>query len=100
MYITFSKFIYLFYLLVALQGVWDLSSLTRDLTHVPVSAAWSLNHWSTREVLSNVPLKCRALLLFIHAKWPSPVSLSFCSCDFSLGMFWWVNRRPGRVSRN
>ena len=35
MYIPFSKFIYLFYLLVALQGMWDLSSLTRDLTHVP-----------------------------------------------------------------
>ena len=101
------KFIFLFpnfltylYLLVAPQGMWDPSSLTRDLTLPPGLAVGSLKHRTTREVLSAVPLKWRALLLFSHAKWPSSVSLSFCSCDFSLGMFWWVIRRPGGGSRN
>ena len=26
-------------------GTWDLSSLTRDRTHLPAVEAWSLNHW-------------------------------------------------------
>ena len=30
--------------------MWDLSSLTRDWTHAPASEAWSLNHWTAREV--------------------------------------------------
>ena len=32
------------------QGMWDLSSLTRDPTHIPYIGRWSLNHWITREV--------------------------------------------------
>ena len=28
----------------------DLSSPTRDRTHIPCSGRWSLNHWTTREV--------------------------------------------------
>ena len=32
-------------------GMWDLSSLTRDRTHVPCIARRILYHWTTREVL-------------------------------------------------
>ena len=32
-------------------SMWDLSSPTRDGTHVPCIGRWSLNHWATREVL-------------------------------------------------
>ena len=30
--------------------MWDLSSLTRDRTHVPCIARWIPYHWTTREV--------------------------------------------------
>ena len=36
--------------ILALQGMWDLSSLTRDQTFIPCVGRWSLNHWTTREV--------------------------------------------------
>ena len=43
--------LFLFYFLVFwLQGMWDLSSLTRDWIRTPCIGRWSLNHWSTREV--------------------------------------------------
>ena len=32
------------------RGMWDLSSPTRDRTHVPCIGRWILNHWTTREV--------------------------------------------------
>ena len=33
-----------------LCGMWDLSSLTRDQTHIPCIARQLLNDWTTREV--------------------------------------------------
>ena len=33
-------------------GMWDLSSRTRDQTHIPCTGRWSLNHWTSREVSS------------------------------------------------
>ena len=33
--------------------MWDLSSLTRDRTHIPYSGRWILNHWTTREISSS-----------------------------------------------
>ena len=30
--------------------MWDLSSLTKDWTHVPCIAKWILNHWTTSDV--------------------------------------------------
>ena len=39
-----------FYILAAPCGMWDLSSLTRDLTATPVFKVGSINHWTTREV--------------------------------------------------
>ena len=32
-------------------GGWDLNSQTRDQTHVPCSARWIPNHWTTREFI-------------------------------------------------
>ena len=32
-----------------LLGMWELSSPTRDGTHVPCIDRWILNHWTTRE---------------------------------------------------
>jgi len=34
-----------------LNWMWDLSSQTRDWTHVPCIGRWILNHWTTREIL-------------------------------------------------
>ena len=57
--IHFSVFLELFTILllfyalvVRLQGMWDLSSLTRDGAHTACTGRGSLNHWITREVLS------------------------------------------------
>ena len=36
--------------LVMLHGMWGLSSLTKGQTHTLALEAWSLNHWTTREV--------------------------------------------------
>ena len=46
--------IFIFWLL---RSMWELSSLTRDGTLVPLPAveAWSLNQWTTREI-SGFPL--------------------------------------------
>ena len=33
------------------HGTWNLSSPTRDWTRTPSLEVWSLNHWTTREVL-------------------------------------------------
>ena len=35
-----------------LNGMWDLSSLTRDQTHFPCLGRQILNHWTTRRVPS------------------------------------------------
>ena len=37
-----------------LQGMWDLSSPTRDRTHTPCIGRQSLNHWTAREVSISV----------------------------------------------
>ena len=37
------------FFLSSLRGMWDPSSLTRDRTHTTLEA-WSLNHWTSREV--------------------------------------------------
>ena len=31
--------------------MWDLSFWPRDLTHIPCTGRWILNHWTTRQVL-------------------------------------------------
>ena len=50
-FIKFVTILLLFYVLVFWpQGVWDLSSSTRDPTHTPCIGRQSLNHWTAREV--------------------------------------------------
>ena len=36
------------------QGIWDLSSPTRDQTHTLCVGSWSPNHWTAREVPINI----------------------------------------------
>ena len=49
--IEFVTILLLFYVLVFwLQGMWDLSSLTRDRTRTSCIGRGSLNRWTTREV--------------------------------------------------
>ena len=50
-FIEFVTTLLLFYVLVFWpQGMWDLSSLTRDWTCTPCVGRQSLNHWTTSEV--------------------------------------------------
>ena len=54
-FIEFVTILLLFYVLVFWpQAMWDLSSLTRDWTRGPCIWRWSLNHWTTGEVLVSV----------------------------------------------
>ena len=53
------------------QGMWDLSSLTRDWTHIPCTARWILNHWTAREV----PSPTVSLHSVACAADPSPTAL-------------------------
>ena len=66
--------------------MWDLSSLTRDWTHVPCIAGRILNHWTTREVSS--------LVIFnFHFSRPSEPTDDFCFRVSPLTQF------PGKQSR-
>ena len=50
-FIEFVTIVFLFYVLVFWpQGMWDLSSPTRDGTHTPYIGRQGLNHWTAREV--------------------------------------------------
>ena len=65
-FIKFAAVLLLFYVVAFwLQGMWDLSFLTRCWTHTPFSGRWSLNHWTTREVpdLSFLSFLCGRQLL-------------------------------------
>ena len=46
----FLLLIFFFNLLATFLCMWDFSSLTRDRTLTPAAEAWSLNHWTIREV--------------------------------------------------
>ena len=43
-------FCFILIFLVTPCSMWDLSSLTRDLTCTPNTGRWHLNHWTSREV--------------------------------------------------
>ena len=52
-FMEFVTILLLFHVLVVwLQGMWDLSSLTRDQTCTPCIGRQTLNHWTMREVPS------------------------------------------------
>ena len=40
---------FFFFFFATRCSLWDLSSLTRDLTHTPCSVEWRPNHWPSRE---------------------------------------------------
>ena len=40
-----------FHFLAVLQGMWDLSSVTRAQIHTLVLEVWTVNPWTTREIL-------------------------------------------------
>jgi len=40
-----------YFALLGAWGMWDPSSVTRDWTHTPCIGRWSLNHWTTKDVL-------------------------------------------------
>ena len=70
-----------------LQGMWDLSSLTRDRTHVPCTARWILNHWTTRKVLEcDLFLEVGSLQMYIvkrRSYW-APKSLQMVTAAMKL----------------
>ena len=50
-FIEFVTSLLLFHVLAFwVQGMWDLSSLTRDWTYTHCIGRWSLNHWTAKEV--------------------------------------------------
>ena len=53
-FIKFITILRLFYVSfcfgVGLWGMWDISSPTRDWSHIPCIGGWSPNHWTAREV--------------------------------------------------
>ena len=52
-FIKYVTILLLFYVLVfGLQGIWNLSSLTRNGTHTPCIGRQSLSQWTAREVLA------------------------------------------------
>ena len=61
------------------QGMWDLSSPTRDRTHHPCTGRWSLNHWTTRE---------GPYWTFRSSPGPYPLDVS------STLLFWWTKMSP------
>ena len=64
------------------------SSLTRDWTQVPCKGAWSLSHWTTREV----PISCFFDYLYIKCCERNVnikhLNCEFLSCKFLLAVFW------------
>ena len=64
-FIEFVTLLFLFYVLVFWsQGMWDLSSLTRDQTCTPCIGRRSLNHWTTREVPRFLFIVCYVMMIF------------------------------------
>jgi len=62
----------LFIYLVIPTSLWDLSSLTRDQTHVPCSGRLSPNHWIAREVQSPFRRLCESCCFLPPWLLPSP----------------------------
>ena len=54
------------------QGMWDLSSLTRDWNRSLCTGRWSLNHWTSRAV--SVELFLEISLPLFHSKGASQVA--------------------------
>ena len=61
---AFVLFCFNFYFLATPCGTWDVSSLTRDQTHVPCLGAWHLNHWTARKVPPSCNIRNNGKTLF------------------------------------
>ena len=96
----FLKCIFIFYFWAALCSMWGFRAQIRDWTHIlgiePISSgleAWSLNHWTTREVVTStifsnphLPLLRRWLLPCFR---PSPSHPRTCVCSFPVWPLLW-----------
>ena len=81
-FIEFVTILLLFYVLVFWsQGMWDLSSPTRDRTHTPCIGRQSLNHWTAREVPS-------LWFWFVFPWWLVMLSIFSCACCPSICLLW------------
>ena len=66
------------------QGMWDLSSPTRDRTCTPCIGRWSLNHWTTREVPGVHVFFQISVFVFFGYKPRSGIAGSYGSSVFSV----------------
>ena len=76
---------------VAAHGIWDLSSLTRDQTHILCIARWILNYWTARRVLK-VPL-FDLLLFYLHVD--TFLDSQFCPTD--LVVYFYANAQGFKI---
>ena len=74
------------------SGVWDLSSPTKDQTHVLYIGRWILNHWTTR----NVPPESFRKFPELPAFWEPPppplhmlCRIEFFPCSSFVGLLRW-----------
>ena len=72
--------------------MWDLSSLTRDQTHILCIASWILNHWTTRQV----PPKCALGRVSTDPPTFCPFLVSLLSEVLKSQCFWFLGL-PGFV---
>ena len=67
--------------------MWDLSSPTRNQTHVPCIARWILNQWNTREAPSIIVLHACMLSHFSQVGlFETPWTVA-CQAPLSMGFF-------------
>ena len=90
--------IFIFNILAMLHGIWDLSFLARDQTHVPCFGRQILNHWTTRKVSVQGVLERTAassnLDVIVYMNTHSPcfaaqVELDFSKLEMKLIHYWW-----------
>ena len=88
-FIEFVTILLLFYVLVFWpQGMWDLSSLTRNWTRTPFIGRRSLNHWSAREVPECPFLKLINIPLYLYAAFCLSLHLSMDTCVVFISLSW------------
>ena len=64
-FVTILLLLYI-YIYIWLQGMWDLSSLTRYWTCTPCIGRWGPNHWTAKEVSLLFILKFLIFCIFHH----------------------------------
>ena len=95
------------------HGMWDLSSLTRDQTHIPCIGRWILNHWTAREVPGMTSWynlgTCWQLHMvdtvlqdpvFVLNQWPLYVALSLAGSLYAYGTYRMYGKSSSPSLRN